>query len=41
MAWERDLEETIKDEMEKQVVSKWHTCVREIQSELRNYKIFN
>ncbi len=41
MAWERDLGEAIKDELWKQVVSKWHTCVREIQSELINYKIFN
>ncbi len=32
--------DTIKDERWRQVVSKWHTCVCEIQSELINYTIF-
>jgi len=41
VAWERDLGGAIKEETWKQVVSKWHTNLRETQSQLINYKILN
>lgn len=41
VAWERGLGGMIKEETWKQVVSKWHTNVREIQSQQINYKILN